>query len=347
MSNNANPLKEAQTDVDKAANAVFGLLNPKEEEEIGKSEPPKEEIKQDSPEPKNEESESDQPQEQEITEETESEQEEVSEEDVSQDEEQSDVQEKPDSTEDQLHKVKVAGQEFDVTLDELKSGYSRDSDYRRKTEELSFEKKNFLSETEKQRQDYSKKLNEVSQLAIEAKKQIDADLTSADLEQLYEDDPTEAARVEHKLRRKQEKLAVNLSKLKEEQTKQWNDVLRGEQRKLINKLPEFADATKATSLKQNMRSYLNGYGFNDSEVGQIYDHRIVMLVNDAMKYRNRQNSKPNLAKKISKPGKVFSSGAKKENSDYALKSRKEKFSRLKKSGNINDAASIFLDMINK
>ena len=38
-------------------------------------------------------------------------------------------------------------------------------------------------------------------------------------------------------------------------------------------------------------------GFNDQEVAQVYDHRIVMLVNDAMKYRNLQNSKPNLAKK--------------------------------------------------
>ena len=337
-----NPLREAKSSVEKAADSISGLLNP---QEVKKKEtaPAKEEPQE---QPTQESSNEEQPDVQEPQgEETEVEsQEETSEEqEVASQEEQDEIPQEQNST----YKVKVAGQEFDVTLDELKSGYSRDSDYRRKTEELSFEKKNFLSETEKQRQDYSKKLNEVSQLAIEAKKQIDADLTSADLEQLYEDDPTEAARVEHKLRRKQEKLAVNLSKLKEEQTKQWNDVLRGEQRKLINKLPEFADATKATSLKQNMRTYLNGYGFNDTEVGQIYDHRIVMLVNDAMKYRNRQNSKPNLAKKISKPGKVFSSGAKKENSDYALKSRKEKFSRLKKSGNINDAASIFLDMINK
>ena len=286
-----NPLREAKSSVEKAADSISGLLNP---QEVKKKEtaPAKEEPQE---QPTQESSNEEQPDVQEPQgEETEVEsQEETSEEqEVASQEEQDEIPQEQNST----YKVKVAGQEFDVTLDELKSGYSRDSDYRRKTEELSFEKKNFLSETEKQRQDYSKKLNEVSQLAIEAEKQIDADLTSADLEQLYEDDPTEAARVEHRLRRKQEKLAANLSKLKEEQTKQWNDVLRGEQRKLINKLPEFADATKATSLKQNMRTYLNGYGFNDSEVGQIYDHRIVMLVNDAMKYRNRQNSKPNLAK---------------------------------------------------
>ena len=111
-------------------------------------------------------------------------------------------------------------------------------------------------------------------------------------------------------------------------------------------MPEFSDPAKASKLKSNMRSYLTSYGFNDQEIAQVYDHRIVMLVNDAMKYRNMQNSKPNLAKKITKPGKVFSSGVKKDKSEINLTKRKEKFGRLKKSGNIKDATSIFLDMIN-
>ena len=144
----------------KTQKAINGLLEPKQE---AKAEEPNEEIKQNSPEPQNEESENDQPQEQEISEETESEEEEVSEQDVSQDEEQIDTQEKQDSTEEELHKVKVAGQEFEVTLDELRNGYSRDSDYRQKTEELSYQRKQFQSESEKQRQDYSQKLNELNQ----------------------------------------------------------------------------------------------------------------------------------------------------------------------------------------
>ena len=94
-------------------------------------------------------------------------------------------------------------------------------------------------------------------------------------------------------------------------------------------------------------STLNAYGFNDTEVAQVYDHRIVMLVNDAMKFRSMQKAKPNIAKKISKPGKVFSSGVKQSKADINLKARKEKLSRLKKTGSVKDATSIFLDMINK
>ena len=344
MSNNANPLKEAQTDVDKAANAVFGLLNPKEEEEIGKSEAPKEEIKQDSPEPKKEESSNeDQPQEQEIKEE---ESQEETSEDVSQDEEQSDVQEKPDSTEEQLHKVKVAGQEFDVTLDELRNGYQRDADYRRKTEELSNDRKNFQSESEKQRLDYSQKLNELNQSLSVAQQDLNAEINSADLDKLYDEDPTEAARVERKLKKKQDALSQSLQKAQAEQKQQFETFLQDQQRKLVSKMPEFSDPAKASSLKANMKNTLNNYGFNDQEVAQVYDHRIVMLVNDAMKYRSMQNSKPNLAKKISKPSKVFSSGVKQGKAELNQKARKEKFSRLRKSGSVKDASSIFLDMIN-
>ena len=341
--NYANPLQEAETDITKAQKAINGLLNPQEEEEIGKSEPPKEEIKQNSPEPQKEESNADQPQEQEIKEEQS--QDEASE-DVSQDEEQIDTQEKQDSTEEATFKVKVAGQEYDVTLDELRNGYSSDADYRQKPESLAFEKKQFMSESEKQRQDYSAKLNEANQMLSVAQQQLNSEINSADLEKLYEEDPTEAARIEHRLRKKQEKINSALAKNQSEQKKQFDSYLKDQQSKLVSKMPEFSDPDKASQLKSSMKSTLNAYGFNDTEVAQVYDHRIVMLVNDAMKFRNLQKAKPNIAKKITKPGKVFTSGVKQTKADVTLKARKEKLSRLKKSGSHKDAASIFLDMIN-
>ena len=342
--NYANPLQEAETDITKAQKAINGLLNPKEEETIGQQEPPKEEIKQNSPEPQNEESSTEeQPLEQE-NQETES-QDEVTE-DVSQSEEQIETQEKQDSTEEPTYTVKVAGQEFNVTLDELRNGYSRDADYRRKTEDLAYDKKQFQTESEKQRQDYSTKLSELNQMMSVAQQQLNAEINSADLEKLYEEDPTEAARIEHRLKKKQEKLNQAMQKTQLEQKKQFDGFLQDQQRKLVQKMPEFSNPEKASQLKTSMKSTLNSYGFNDQEIAQVYDHRIVMLVNDAMKFRNMQKAKPNMAKKISKPGKVFSSGVKQSKADINLKTRKDKLSRLRKSGSTKDAASIFLDMIN-
>ena len=341
--NQGNPLKGSETDLQKATKAVNGLLNPKEEETIGQQEAPKQEIEQNSPEPQNEESEEDQPQEQEISEETESEEEEVSEQDVSQDEEQIDTQEKLEDS--PSYTVKVNGQELDVTLDELRNGYSRDADYRQKTEELSNQRKNFQSESEKQRQDYSQKLNELNQRLSTAQQNLNAEINSADLDRLYDEDPTEAARVERKLKKKQDALNQSLQQAQAEQKEQFSSFLQDQQRKLVSKMPEFSDPAKASNLKANMKSTLNNYGFNDQEVAQVYDHRIVMLVNDAMKYRSMQNSKPNIAKKITKPSKPFSSGVKQGKSEANLKLRREKFSRLKTSGSMKAAQDVFLDMI--
>jgi hypothetical protein len=340
--NQGNPLKGSETDLQKATKAVNGLLNPKEEETIGQQEAPKEEIKQNSPEPENVESEEDQPQEQEISEETENE-DEVSEQDVSQDEEQIDTQEKLEDS--PSYTVKVNGQELDVTLDELRNGYSRDADYRQKTEELSNQRKNFQSESEKQRQDYSQKLNELNQRLSTAQQDLNAEINSAELDRLYDEDPTEAAKQERKLKKKQDALNQSMYQAQAEQKEQFSSFLQDQQRKLVSKMPEFSDPAKASNLKANMKSTLNNYGFNDQEVAQVYDHRIVMLVNDAMKYRSMQNSKPNIAKKITKPSKPFSSGVKQGKSEANLKLRREKFSRLKTSGSMKAAQDVFLDMI--
>ncbi|MBC8410976.1 MAG: hypothetical protein H8E12_20015 [Rhodobacteraceae bacterium] len=341
--NQANPTKGAETDLQKAAKSITGLLNPvAEEKKTDTTDIPEQEKKQEiqnSPEPvKEESSQEEQPLEQEIKEEESNDE---SSEEVSQ-EQTNEIPQEPDST----HKVKVAGQEFDVSLDELKNGYSRDADYRRKTEELSYEKKQFMSESEKQRQDYSSKLNELNQLMSVAQQQLNTEVNSTDLDKLWDEDPTEAAKIEHRLKRKQEQLNQAMNKTQIEQQNQQQAFKQSEQRKLAMKIPEFSDPVKATALSSNMRSYLLSHGYNNLEISNIYDHRHILLVNDAMKYRSMQNSKPNLAKKITKPGRVFSSGVKKDKADIDFTRRKEKLSRLKKSGSVKDATSIFLDMVN-
>lgn len=351
----ANPVKGAASDVQIAAKSISGLLNPQtgkvseKQAEVKKPEAENKpeqnaqvQEKQDvTEEPINQESETDQPEVQaEAQTETEQETSEVSETEVSE-EQTDDIQKEPDST----FTVKVAGQELKVTLDELKRGYSRDADYRRKTEELSFEKKQFMSEADQQRQDYSKRLSELNQILAFAQQQLNEDASKIDLNQLYEENPVEATKVERQLRLKKEKMIEAAQKLQQEQQRQLSSYVQEQQKILAEKMPEFNDAQKASATKNNLRNFLNSYGFKDAEIGQIYDHRIVMLVNDALKYRNMKNVKPVSAAQASKPGKFLSSGVKKDSGDINFQKRKEKLGRLKKSGNVNDAASIFYDII--
>ena len=341
--NQANPTKGAETDLQKAAKSISGLLSPETEVKPKEKDvkPITEEAKPTSAEPiQQESSKEEQPAEQETKPETES-QEEVSEQEVSQEQTQ-EIQQEQDST----HKVKVAGQEFNVSLDELKNGYSRDADYRRKTEELALDKKQFQSESEKQRQNYSSKLEELNRFNTIAQQQLTEEFNSSNLDKLYEEDPVEATKIKHRLDKKQLQLNHAMQTLQERHRKERNDIIEKEGRSLVLKTPEFNDKQKSMSIRNEMRNFLSSQGFNNYEIASIIDHRQIMIVNDAMKYRNMLKSKPNLAKKITKPGKVFSSGVKSDKADINLQKRKEKLGRLKKSGNIKDATSIFLDMIN-
>ena len=63
-------------------------------------------------------------------------------------------EQKTELEEPNLHRLKVNGQEIEVSLDELKAGYSRDSDYRQKTHSLSMERKDLETQKESLRQSY-------------------------------------------------------------------------------------------------------------------------------------------------------------------------------------------------
>ena len=94
----------------------------------------------------------------------------------------------------ELYKLTINGQETEVTLDELKKGYSRQSDYTRKTEKLSQDRKSVeeknseytrLNEEAKIKRDqYEKQLQVLSE-------QLRATEPQVDMERLYREDPAE------------------------------------------------------------------------------------------------------------------------------------------------------------
>ena len=104
----------------------------------------------------------------------------------------------------ELHRVKVSGQELEVSLDELKAGYSRDSDYRQKTHTLGMEKRDLESQKNSLRQTYDTRLNELNDLISTANQFVEQKQGGQDLAKLYQEDPTEAARLDFQLRQEKQ-----------------------------------------------------------------------------------------------------------------------------------------------
>ena len=311
-----------------AAEKITGLLNPKEEkqETESKVEPSETPVKQEAPESQPE---------------SEGTKEQVTENTEVKEETQTELSEEPE-----LHRVKVSGQELEVTLDELKAGYSRDSDYRQKTHSLGLEKRDLEAQKTSLRQSYDTRLSELNDLIATADATVRQQQGSEDLQKLYDEDPTAAARLDYQLRQQNRQLEEVRSKAKEAQQNQYNEFLATQRELAATKIPEFADPNKADTFKVNMRNSLRNYGFNDSEIGQLADHRFLMVAKDAMSYQNLKDKKPIVQKKVANAPKVVKAGIAKSGTSSGREAIRQKIGKLRKSGHLKDAHSAILDMIN-
>ena len=244
-----------------------------------------------------------------------------------------------------LHRVKVNGQELEVSLNELKSGYSRDSDYRQKTHSLSLERKNLEEEKGVLRQTYDTKLRELDELMQSANSFISQG-SEVDLNAMYEEDPQAAAKLDFQMRQQREHLASLRQKSEVVKQQQYNQFLNQQKQLAEQAIPELSNPQKASDLKVKMRNTLSDYGFNDQEIGSLSDHRFLKVLKDAMDYRNLKDAKPIVQKKVVNAPKVVKSGtASSESSKRSV--IQSKLGRLKKYGKIQDANSAILEIISK
>jgi hypothetical protein len=245
-----------------------------------------------------------------------------------------------------LHRLKVNGQEIEVSLDELKAGYSRDSDYRQKTHNLGMEKRELDNQKESFRQTYDTRLQELNDLIATADATVRQEQGSHDLQKLWEEDPTAAARLDYQMRQKTRQLDDVRSKAREAQQKQYDEFLNTQRELAAQKIPEFADPNKADQFKVSMRNSLRNYGFNDQEIGSLADHRFLMVAKDAMNYQNLKDKKPIVQKKVANAPKVVKAGVAKSSTSSGREGIRNKINRLSKTGHLKDAQSAIMDMIN-
>ena len=319
----------AEENIQGAAEKISGLLNPKQDNQV-----PETNIEPSEPIPEKQEvqesqSESNETPEEQVTENTET------------------TEETPTELETpELHRVKVSGQELEVSLDELKAGYSRDSDYRQKTHTLGMEKRDLETQKSSLRQTYDTRLNELNDLISTANQFVEQKQGGQDLAKLYQEDPTEAARLDFQLRQEKQHIESLKSKAREIQTQQYESYLETQKELAATKIPEFSDPNKADSFKLNLRTTLRDYGFNDQEIGSLADHRFLMVAKDAMSFKSQKDKRPIVSKKVANAPKVLKAGVARSNVSSGREEVRNKIKTLRKTGHIRDAQSAIADMIN-
>ena len=319
----------AEENIQGAAEKISGLLNPKQDNQVPETNTEPSESTPEKQEVQESQSESNETPEEQVTENTET------------------TEETPTELETpELHRVKVSGQELEVSLDELKAGYSRDSDYRQKTHTLGMEKRDLETQKNSLRQTYDTRLNELNDLISTANQFVEQKQGGQDLAKLYQEDPTEAARLDFQLRQEKQHIESLKSSAREAQNRQYETYLETQKELAATKIPEFSDPNKADSFKLNMRNTLRDYGFNDQEIGSLADHRFLMVAKDAMSFKSQKDKRPIVSKKVANAPKVLKAGVARSNVSSGREEVRNKIKTLRKTGHIRDAQSAIADMIN-
>ena len=250
--------------------------------------------------------------------------------------------EEPLESSEELYKIKVGDQELEVTLDELKNGYSRQQDYTRKTKKLSEDRtqvddlqKSLTRQNEEakiRRDQYEKQLEVLSQ-------HLKSTENNVDLDRLYQEDPAEYVRQKAEIDRRKEMMEATrqeqqrvMAEKQKEHEKTYNAYLEKERKLLAERLPIYADKDKGPTFVKNLTDYAKSIGYTDQEISMLVDHRAVLMLANAYRYNKLRNSKVKDKKVVKTPRVVSSSSPKVQDDNDNVKRIRSKKANLKKTG---------------
>ena len=252
--------------------------------------------------------------------------------------------------EEQTFTIKAAGEEKEVTLDELKKSYQLGTDYTKKTQEVAEQRKvieqeaRAIVEARQVRDDYQNKLQAIEQF-LNGQNDNPEELAA-----MKENDPVGyAVKVAEMTEKKEQLQIVQAERMRiaqEQKTQneaQMQNFVEQEKIKLADSLPEFSDKTKGEQIRNDIRSYGKKIGFTDQELSQVYDSRHVLVLHKAAQYDKLMSGKANVKKKVAKAPKTVKGGAKIKQTN--IDTKRKQMARLKHSGRKEDAAALFENFI--
>ena len=277
------------------------------------------------------------------------------EEDVSEELEEATTEDEVNEYEEQEYvTVKINGEEQDVTLDELAAGYSRQSDYTRKTTELANQKKQFEQQQSELTQERTALQQGIEQIQNRLSLELSQEPSKEYWENLKETNPLEFMTQKEEFRDKQEELKrvqqaqneLNQRQLAEQQV-QMQKHLAQEQQNLVKALPEWKDEKIAETEKQRIVKYAKNLPekerFTDVELNNASDSRAILILRKAMLFDELQSKKPLVKKKVRKAPKMTKSGKKLVTKNSLNKNKVDKaFNKLRSTGSMDSAVDYLL-----
>ena len=246
----------------------------------------------------------------------------------------------------QTYRVKVNGEEVEVTHDELLRGYSRTQDYTRKTQELAEQRRvagQYAEHMRAGREQLATQLTELEQ-ALKDQQPQEPDWVKEQQENPEQFPAKWAQWSQYKERMQalaQERHRATEAVQRDRSAAYEAQVAEARQ-KLAEYIPEWKDAGKAKAEKAKMiAAATEDYGYTQDEMRQVIDPRIMRVLRDATLYRELQKKKPQIEANITKV-KAATPGASGANRKPKSKARVAE-ERLAQSGSSDDFAALLIE----
>ena len=258
-------------------------------------------------------------------------------------EEQPAADEEPDQP---SYTVKVDGKVKQVTLDELRRGYSGQAFIQQGMEQLAEARKAMQTEyqtLQSERQRIAEVMGSVQNgqgLTVPkppAKELLDKDpigYMQAKVE--YEEQVAQYQRVQAQYQQiRQQEFA--------QKEAQHQAYLQQQLQVLQQAVPEFADPKRATAHRDKiLQAGQNYYGIDPQELSAIADARYLSVLNDAMKYRQIQEARGEVDQKSQNARPVVKPGVKRNERSSQQKKARDVASRMRQTGSVDDVAKFLL-----
>lgn len=262
------------------------------------------------------------------------------------DDEEYEVAEEPEVQEEPLYTVKINGEERQVNLEELTRGYSG----QKYIQESMAENAKMRKETDAMAQQATQERQMLRQMMQQMQAGGMPPMPEYPAEELRQSDPlgylekeAEYRRAVDKRQQWEQQVKVLNQNQAEEQAKKHNENLSHQAMRLAEWMPEFKDETKrAVFIKDMTTKAKKHYKLTDEQMSVVETAEEIMILNDAVKWRELQASKSTASKKAEGARPVVKPAAKRAaTAGKASKAAKAK-TNMNETGSIDSVADFLL-----
>ncbi|MFN7002176.1 MAG: hypothetical protein ACK4NW_01955 [Roseinatronobacter sp.] len=280
------------------------------------------------------------------TEEQDVESEVTAEEEVTEDEEDVQPDEADDEADDdeqpQSFTVKVDGEDVEVTLDDLKRSFAGQGYIQKRMAENAAKAR----EVEEVYNAFSQERQMLAHLMQQVQSgQLVTPPTPPD-PAMRERDPLRYMRAQDAYQQQrqaydqqQQQITAYTQQQSEAQQRAMAAYQAEQMRELTARLPELSDPERGPAFARQLTEAAQTYGFAPDEVGQVTDHRAILILADAAKWRNLQQQREKATAKTEQARPIVKPRATK-GAEHSVKRQAEAAkNRMRSTGNVDDVAA--------